>query len=37
MVTSVKQAACRKRSVFQFPAVTYKYKFTCIKQAPDVN
>ena len=33
VATSIKQATCLKRPVLQFPIVTNKTKFTCIKQA----
>ena len=33
VATSIKQATCIKRPVFQFPFVVNKYKSTCLKQA----
>ena len=33
VTTSIKQATCIHRPVFQFPIMAYKNKFTCIKQA----
>ena len=37
VATSIKQATCIKRPVFRFPVMTYKYNFTCIKQAPGLS